>query len=892
MNEIDEPRRIVPQGARVRLENLRVENKTEPLGVAVAPRFTWDVVSPLRGVRILTRRVRLRRGDVVVWDSGVAPAGGAADVSMSCPLEVLDSDTDYLVDVFVTTRVGDARATTTFTSGFLHAEDWDGSAWIAAPKHLAGTAPLFRTEFGVDRPVIRARLYATAGGIVRVHLNGAPAADDVLGPGITDYDARVPYVVWDVTGRIVQGRNALSVELGRGFYAMTRRNVWNWERAPWRSEPCVRLVAVVETDRGTMRFHSAPTWRVTSGQTTYDDLYGGESCDLRATGNGVSEPGYDDSAWLSAQCVSGPRGTLVHRRQQPISVTGEWPAVAVTNPRPGVHVLDFGRVVAGWARVQVTGPPGATITLRYGEQLEPDGRPNCRDVLGHYDGRFQTDRLTLAGTGTEVWEPRFTWKGFRYVEVEGWPGDEQPGPDGVVAKVVHTDVERTGRFRSSSLILDAIHEAAIATILNNLHSIPTDTPMFEKNGWTVDGMLGTEMFLRNLDTHELLAKWLDDIADTREDGVPKVIAPHGGWTWEWSPAPPWHAAYVLIPWWLYLHAGDRRVLEEHYDGIAAYVRIEYNRSPGGIARTTLGDWVSPETDPGGGNPPEDLRVAATAYLFCMLRTTAEIATALGRHTDADGLRAMGDRVRDAFLTTFFDIDRCVVRGDGDRGYRQAHNVLALAFRLIPHEAEARVAQGIADDVRRRGNHLNTGALATKYLLPVLTRHGHAGLALEIAQQRTFPSWGYWLERGATTLWEHWSEESRSRNHYFLGTIDDWFYTDVVGIHPVRPGYAVFDVHPRLMRHLERAEASLRCPFGRITVRWRVSAETNSMDVIVPVGTRASVVLPSAVPDTATEGGLTLTEAEGVRVRDRDDEGVRVDVESGRYCFRWRVRTET
>ena len=425
-------------------------------------------------------------------------------------------------------------------------------------------------------------------------------------------------------------------------------------------------------------------------------------------------------------------------------------------------------------------------------------------------------------------------------------------------------------------------------MLNNLHGIPTDTPMFEKNGWTGDAALGAEMFMLNFDVHELFAKWLRDVHETREDnGRPLVIAPSSGDWGEWGIAPPWHSAYVLIPEWLEQYGGDRQVLEQLYDGMKKYVDLEYDTAGADriVDNARLGDWVSPEASPAGGNAPEDLRVSATAYLYTMLQSMERSARLLGRTDDVAHFTSRSAEVKAAFNARFLDSAAGYYRGSGDRGYRQTHNVLAVAFGLTPDaETTQRVVDSIAADVRAKGDTLNTGVLGTKYLLPVLTEHGHADLAITLATQTKYPSWGFMIENGATSMWEHWALAARSRGHYFLGTVDDWFFHHVGGIRTT-DGYRSITIAPAVTGEgLEWARASTRTPYGPVTSDWRVQDRKLTLRVDVPVGSTATVEVPAENVAAVTEGGRPVAEAEGVvSVRDAGST-VRVKVGSGRYEF--------
>ena len=769
---------------------------------------------------------------------------------------------------------------------------YGGGPWgrnVRPPRVAARPAPLLRREFAVTGPVRNATLFLAAGGYANVSLNGEPASDDVLSPGFTDYDDTVQYVATDLTDRLKPGVNALGMELGRGFYGMTGGNVWRWDSPPWHDEPVVRARLRIEYADGRVAdVVTDDSWRIADGPTVFDDLYGGETYDARLTRPGYDSAAFDDAFWAAASEVAGPRGALVNQRQQPIRVTESLPAVEITEPVADTYVVKFPRVLAGWVEIAAAGPAGTTIRAQYGEKLKPDGLPDFSNNGGFQAG-FQTDRLILAGTGgTESWESRFSYKGFQYIQVTGWPGDEPPPLSAFTAKAVHTDAAETGSFESSSEIMNRTHRAVVDTLLNNLHGIPTDTPMFEKNGWTGDAAVGAEMFMLNLDVHELFAKWMRDVHETRDaEGRPLVIAPSSGDWGEWGVAPPWHSAYVMIPQWLYQYGGDRRVLTELYDGMKRYVDLEFDRSSGGIVTNArLGDWVSPEASPAGGNAPEDIRVSATAYLHAMLTSMQRSAGLLGRSADAGRFAERAATVKAAFNDAFLDETAGLYRGNGDRGYRQTHNVLALAFGLAPDAATAqRVADGIAADVVAKGTKLNTGVLGTKYLLPVLTEHGHEDIAYDLSTQTGYPSWGYMIENGATTMWEHWALEARSRGHYFLGTVDDWFYQHVAGIQASQAtGYRDLTIAPAVTGEMDWARATTQTPFGPVASDWRRRGRTLTLDVDVPVGTTATIHVPAANPHAVREGGDRLAEADGVIDVRRADGKVLVKVGSGRYSF--------
>ncbi|MEN0101968.1 MAG: family 78 glycoside hydrolase catalytic domain [Curtobacterium sp.] len=832
----------------------------EPLTTEVdgRVRFTWPVTTPQTAFRLV-----VRDADAVVWASGrirsVEPWVASPTGLRFAPWR--EHDWEARIESGATVTTEHSR----FTPTPVDDDAWRGAEWVTAPGvEDAGPAPRERCHDGaLAAPVLEARVHAAApvrrallavaaGGHVDVRIDGRLASDEVLSPTTTHWDRRVQVVVHDVTAELADGAgHLLGLELGRGFYGMTNANVWAWERAPWHAEPRVRAVLRLEREDGAVDvIRTGPDWTARRGTILLDDLYGGEVHDLRRRpGRPLAAPAFP------AVVVTGPAGALEARAEQPIRVVEELQPTDVTQAAPGEWVVTFPRVVAGWVQLRLpAGAAGATVRIRYGERLRADGLPNADDEKHYFADGFQTDEVTLDEDAAS-WEPRFSYKGFRYVQLSGWPEPLGPTVPDVTARVVRTDAEVTSTFSVDDDLLQWIHDATLRTMENNLHGYPTDTPKYEKNGWTGDAAVGADMFLTNLDAADVLTKWVGDLAETTSPGhPPALIAPSAGVFGVDERAPVWHSALVTVPWDVYRHTGDVSVLERHVEAMESYARLEVDRSPDGIADTILGDWVAPGTDPGGGNPPEDSRVPATAFLVRILDTVARVDEVLGR--DASWARAAAARVRDAFVARFL-VDGAV-RGPGDEGFRQSHQVLALAFDLVPSSARPAVAAALAADVRARGDHLDTGAIGTKWLLPVLTDAGYASLALAVARQTTVPSWGAWREAGATSTFEHWDLAARSHGHYFLGTVDDWLTGYVAGIRPLEPGWRRFLVAPAVCGPVGSASCSVRTPYGGAAVRWTVTGGSVSLSVTVPPGTEADVRLPDGRTEVLGVGTHALT----------------------------------
>ena len=880
---------LVQAKSDLQVQSLTIDRQTQPLSVdSSSPSFAWVVAHAPRGTTPEGYRIEVARSMAALeadhpdlWDSGFVAGGASFGVAYGGPS--LAPSSRYYWKVIAHTSEGDASATSWFETA-PSLQQWSRAQWIGKPPGGSLAAPLLRHVFAVKPGLASARLYVAAGGYADVSINGMPASDAVLSPDFTDYNKRVLFLAHDVTTLLRPGSpNAIGIELGRGYYGLTNPDVWHWEKAPWHGEPRVRaLLKLCYVDGSCDIDGTDANWRVHDGPTVLDDVYGGETYDARRAQRGFDTAAFDDRGWLAAAVLPAPKGVLQAQSEPPVRMVSTQQATAVTKLPSGSYVFAFPRVIAGWATLATQGKDGDTIVLHYGEKLLPDGSVDDRDDHHYFKHGLQTDRVTLTGQGVEHWHSRFSWKGFRYVQVDGWPGTT-PSLDAITAQVVHSDVAVIGHFSSSNALLNWIHTAAVDTVLNNLYGIPTDTPMYEKNGWTGDGMLAADMMLRNLDADTLLSKWVRDIGDARNaDGAPLLIAPNPGWGD--VPAPPWHAAYVLVPWSLYWQRGDRQVLADHVDGMARYVDLEYARSPGGIADTALGDWVSPNTPADGGNAPEDKHIAATAYLYRMARVLAQTEQVLGNDDRSQHFDAMAAQVRTAFNQRFFDSADGLYRGQGDDGVRQTHQLLALDFGLVPTARLSQVVNALVQAVHAHDDHLDTGALGTKLLLPTLTAAGHADLAWIIATQTSFPSWGYWRENGATSLWEHWKLTARSRGHYFLGTIDDWLFGDVAGLRPLAPGWQHIGIHPAFIPWLDHAEADTMTPFGRAALAWSHPSGTLQVDIEIPVGSTAEVSLPMIKPQAVTESGHPLSTLKWVHALHACGPNTCFELESGTFHF--------
>ncbi|MBB5785658.1 alpha-L-rhamnosidase [Jiangella mangrovi] len=708
------------------------------------------------------------------------------------------------------------------------AEPPPGPVVVASPER---PAPLLRRSFTLPAEAVRARLSVAGLAYHEVHLGERRVGSAVLDPGFTAYDRTVLYATHDVTDLVAAGPNVVTAELGRGFHGLTTPTIWWWHRASWHGEPRLlfRLV-VTHADGSETVVVSDGSWEVADGPTRSDSLYTGETYDARRVGG---------ETWGPAAVLPAPAGRLVAQQHEPIRVTETVRPVSVTSLSPGRHVLDFGRTMAGRARIAVDAPAGRTVTLTYAEQLASDGTVAPISALV-WHRRFQRDEYVAAGEPGETWEPRFTYKGFRYLQVDGVDG--VPAADAVVARILHSDVATSGEFGCSEPLYERLHAMMHRTVVNNLHGIPTDTPLYEKNGWTGDVQVALPTLLAMFDLRRLLAKWAGDLADAqRPSGALPVVVPSGGWGYEQlAPSPEWTTVYPYLVRELYRAYGDERLVARHWAGVTRYLDWELGRLDGdGLATSELGDWLAP----GYVVPPEDRRLTATAYLHRALEAAAELGGLVGDDAAAPRYRDAAAACRDALNATFLDRSAGVYRTATDPGYRQTSNAVPLAFGLVPPEYEQAVADGLAASLAERGDRLDTGCLGTSVLLPVLTRYGHGDRAHAVVTQPDEPGWRYWIGLGADTMWESWKPDSRSRGHYFLGTVVQWLYEHVAGLRPGDAGFARFVVRPDARGPLTWARAVRETVRGRASVAWSRTADGVQLEVEVPAGATAEVHVP-------------------------------------------------
>lgn len=844
-----------PEGADAatsRAQQLRVDGLDDALAASLRPTLSWTIAPAT--TRRCGPRVQLRRCDppsgAPLWDSGIL-AAEQLSVEVPVPLEPAQRHrwtVEYPADPDA------AGAPTTAESTFCTtAEVGAVGRWIAAPWSSSGTRtptdpvgePRFTRTVDVDDPPSLALLTVCGLGLHHVTIDGLEVDDQRLGPAVSDYRRRCYTVTSDVTDLLAEpGGHQIDIGLGNGFFAQPTPTVWGWHEAPWTAHP--RLFAELHlrwSDGRRQVIGSGDDWLVGTGGTTLNCFYAGEAYD----------PSMITAPARSAVVVPGPGGELVPTRHPPIRV--RWSGAPTWTRIADSWVADFGRTIAGWVELRCAQPAGRPVRISYAEQLD-DGRavPVNQHVEG---GRFQVDSYVGDGTDRQRWQPRYTYKGFRYVQLDGLfhPPDEAT----LTAHLAHNDVEQIGDFGCAEPLLETFVSAMRSTVANNLHHLPTDTPMYEKNGWTGDVQLGAGSMLGLLDTGALLSKWLIDVRDAQhENGSIYLINPTPGWgDSNLGPSPEWTTVYPFLARLLYAHHGSTDLLCAHWTSILRYLDWEDRHLQDGLATSRLGDYLPPGVR---GVGPYDTRSTASAYLVRGLRMSAEIGRLLadGRSAGAVGAVELGataaelgataielDQRADALvaaINTAF-LHRAAARYVVGEDFQQTVTAVTLLFGIAPVELTDQLATGLADDVRSHDDHLDVGCLGAATVLSALTDHGHGALALRVARQTSYPGWGFWFAHGADTMWEMWDLKSRSRNHYFQGTIAQWLIEEVVGLRAPDHGWRTFQVRPRPIGDLAWARHRLRTPRGEASVSWHRSGADVEVDVAVPVGAKAQVVLP-------------------------------------------------
>jgi len=920
---------------------LRCEYMTNPVGIDIrSPRFSWELRSSRRGVRQKGYQIEVFDLSGTVWDSGIVSSDSSVHCEYGGPM--LCSRRRYYWKV----RVWDEREQVSAWSeaafwemGLLEPGDWRAE-WIEPEQQpvtleqpmnfydrAKGLVPtvyenlhpcqMVRKRFSAGAGIKQARIYATAHGVYELELNGVRVGDLELAPEFTAYDRYLQYHTYDVTDMLDEGDNVIGATLADGWYA---------GRVGLMGDNCqygnkLALLMQMEIEYGDGSVQTVVTdrsFKSSTGPLVYSDLFIGERYDARLEKRDWSLASYDDSGWQAVREVQHDRGSLVAAYGEPVRAVKQIKPAGVLITPKGETVVDLGQVIAGKVRMRVRGAAGTHIVLEHSEVLDEQG-----NFLHNIIGRFkdQKDVYVLKGAEDEEYEPRFTFHGFRYVKVTGYPGPASE--DDFTGIVLSSDLRATGQFNCSDDRINQLQSNIRWSQIGNMLSIPTDCPQRERAGWTGDIQVFAPTACFNMDAGAFLTRWLRNVsAEQREDGQVPIVVPYlKGYAeiaalMSTDSSAGWGDACIIVPWVLYNSYGDERVLKENYGMMVAWVEYieksasEHTPADDGLPLSAdrrerqsylwntgfhFGDWLIPSMSVSQGGDGVDMMQSAfatkelvsTCFYAYSTGLMARIAGLLGHAADAKRYEELNGKVRQAFAEEYMD----------ENGRLKAHfqgiYVLALQFGMIPDDARGKALDQLVGLIEANGNRLDTGFVSVPFLLDVLCDNGRSDVAYRLLYQTECPSWLYEVEKGATTIWEAWQAimpngkvTNVSYNHYAFGCVGDWLYRRIAGLDKGEAGYRHIIVYPDLDCGLTHAGATYESVYGTIASEWKLAGRQVTQRVIVPANTTATIHLPGARLPAVREGGKFVREMSGLISVAEREEAVSVHVGSGSYVFEY------
>lgn len=825
--------------------HLLCEYMLDPTGVeSAAPLLTWYTDAP--EITPEAARITLRQAGVedILWDSGFVPDEGRI-LYGGAPLH---SGRTYLWQVTLHTAAGEvASQEARFTMGLLPEDSWQAD-WVGGIR-IDAKCYLYRHEWTAKKPVRAAAAFVASPNYNVLTVNGCKPDDSVLNNTFADYDKSLYYATYDITHLVQQGSNALGIMTGLGWRSLREAE----DGVGW-GDSLFALQLMLEYADGDVEwlYSDADDWRFTTdGPVVYNSIYNGEIYDARKELPDWDKPGYDESSWSFPVEKEPPEGVLRSQLLEPIRVVGEMPIREIIPAPEGSWTLDFGKNFAGWLRLRMTGEAGQEITIKTAEMVRPDGSVDTTSLRR----ARPVDTYILKGEGVEEWEPRFTYHGFRYAQIFGLKDKPEPGM--FTGCIVRSGVERIGDFHSSHPIVQGFYDMVRQTEESNLHGVPTDCPQRdERLGWLNDMTVRNEGAMYGFRLYQLYAKWLRDIRDTQGKVTGAITDTAPFLRYGFRPADPVSGSFLLLPWNLYLHYGDDRIIRENYEANARWVRYLMKNSRQGVVRfSSMGDWAAPvagtdHTSTGGGalstiTPP---LLMSTGFLYFDCTLLARMARVLGREEDERSWLKQAEQVKADFNRTFFHEDEEYYGADS-----QAANIIPLYFGLVEDKHIPGVLRHLREDIQRHGGHLTTGNICTRFAIEVLFRLGEDDLAWHLLSQTEYPSWGFMLANGATTVWERWEKlgdndfmaEMAAMNHPMNGSAVVSLYRHLAGILPdeTAPGWRNIIFRPSFPKEAPDAGAELHTVRGTVSSRWARRDGEIHWEITVPAGCTGMVYLP-------------------------------------------------
>jgi alpha-L-rhamnosidase len=881
---------------KTELKDLTCEYHTNPIGIDVQqPRLSWKIISNEENMLQTAYEIKVTdqagKG-TEIWNSGKVASNQSVNVEYKGP--ALKS----MQRVYWQVRIWDQKGRPTAWStpaywemGILSPDEWKAS-WITlgSEKSVKGSKPCqyFRKEFAAAKTIKSARVYVTSQGLYQLFLNGKKVGKDLFTPGWTSYKTRIQYQTYDVTS-LLQQKNALGAILGDGWF---RGNIgWSSGNGYYGSKLAfLAMLQITYSDGTSETIVTDQSWKVSNGPITESDIYNGETYDARKEMPGWDASGFNDAGWEKATVVDQSKKMLIAPQGVPVKANEEIkPLKMIVTPK-GETVYDMGQNMVGWIRIKVQGKKGDQVTLKFAEVLDKTGNfytDNLRNAKC-------TDHFILNGSGVEVFEPHFTFHGFRFVKIEGL--SSPVALDQLTGVVIYSDMKKTGEFTCSDPMINQLQRNIQWGQKGNFLDVPTDCPQRdERLGWTGDAQVFSPTAAFNFDVAAFYTKWMKDVAaDQLPNGsvphvIPDVLNGDGG-------ATAWADVSVIVPWNTYLAYGDRRILEVQYPSMKAWVEYMKGRAGDDLLWTGdyhFGDWLAFATtssDYPGATTEKDL--VATAYFRYSSLLLSKIATILGNSADAETYKTLSEQIKKAFIQEYVTPAGRLV------SHTQTAYSLALSFDLLPEELKPKAATYLANDVKRFG-HLTTGFVGTPLLCKTLSDNGYPDLAFMLVNRKEYPSWLYPVTQGATTIWERWDGQKpdgsfqdvgmNSFNHYAYGAIGEWLYGYVAGLNldVNHPGYKHFYLHPHIGGGLSNASVEFESLYGTIKSGWKIDGDNMNYEVKVPANATATVVLPNAGVDGLKVNGLPVTSKTNGKYT-QTGKNTTVEIGSGSYVFNYQM----
>lgn len=830
--------------------DLKCDYLNNPVGIDNPhPRFTWkmldnrnDILQSACQLIVGTDSLEVLRGNGNSW---IMPETNTADNLVEYKGKPLQPFTRYYwtVRAWNNHRQQTTAAVASFETGMMQMGNWKGT-WISDTKNIqVKPAPYFRKTFNTTKKIKSARAYIVVAGLYELYINGQEIGDQRLNPMYTRFDARNLYVTYDVTQALQSGRNAIGVILGNGWYNHQSMAVWNFERAPWRDRPAFCLDLRITYEDGSVEtITSDKSWKTTLSPIIYNSIYTGQHYDARKEQPGWNTPGFDDSQWERVINRKAPSGNIVAQVLQPIRYVEKLSPVTIAQKTDTSWLVNFGKNISGITQLTLDGDSTTVVRVIHAERLNKAGdidQSNVDYFLStptRETDPFATDIYWLNGKGPQTYAPKFDYKGFQYAYITS----NKPirlTKENIAAYFMHSDVPPVGKVNTSNELLNKIYAATNAAYLSNLLGYPTDCPQREKNGWTGDAHIASEMGIYNFEAITVYEKWLADLRDEQQpNGVLPSIVPTGGWGYEWGNGPDWTSAIAIIPWNVYLFYGDTKILRDNYDNIKRYVDHITDLYPGGLTDWGLGDWAPLKSK----SPVE---LTSSTYYYVDADILARTAKILDKPEDYATYTALAKKIKDAINAKYLNKEKALYGS----GYQTELSV-PLYWGIVPDSLKQRVAANLADSVAANKYFLDVGILGAKAILSALSDNGQAEAAYRLAAQQEFPSWGWWIRNGATTLYENWNitlERDLSLNHIMFGEIGAWFFKGIAGIKPdeKNPGFKNVRLTPNFVTGLEHFTATHQGPYGNIISSWKRAGKAIHYTVTIPANSSATIHFP-------------------------------------------------